>query len=398
VVFAVLSLITSLAASYVTGPAGHAEAATGAGVVDVYGDSLMSEVAGELQFQLGLGDIPSAMHYFPGTALCDWVPTIRARVASSQSAMVVIEFSGNAFTPCMAGVSSQYALVAKYQSDLADLATWLHARGVPLMVVAKPPGLLPNGDPVVIPATWSVGQIPQGYFQTDSAINDMYAAAVAGFQKQGWDVGYIAADAAVAAPDGSWTYVLPCLSFETASMGCDPRGLIQVRDSHFGHFCPAPVPVSGGGTICRVWDGGGWRYALAISSGVSSNLAARPGYRLADSGGGVFAFGAGTEFYDSVGPPGRGPVVSMASAPDGLGYWLVASDGGVLSCGNAHFYGSTGATTLNQPIVGMAPTPDGHGYWLVASDGGIFSFGDAHFYGSTGATTLDEPIVGIAAK
>ena len=94
----------------------------------------------------------------------------------------------------------------------------------------------------------------------------------------------------------------------------------------------------------------------------------------------------------------RAPIVGIASTPDGNGYWLVASDGGVFTFGDASFSGSMGGTRLNEPVVGMAPTADGLGYWLVAADGGIFTFGDASFYGSMGGTPLVAPVVGMTAS
>jgi hypothetical protein len=93
----------------------------------------------------------------------------------------------------------------------------------------------------------------------------------------------------------------------------------------------------------------------------------------------------------------RAPIVGIAATPSGKGYWLVASDGGVFTFGDAQFFGSTGAMVLNKPVVGIAATPSGNGYWLVASDGGIFTFGDARFLGSTGAMVLNKPVVGMSA-
>jgi len=120
------------------------------------------------------------------------------------------------------------------------------------------------------------------------------------------------------------------------------------------------------------------------------------GYWLATAYGGVFAFG-NAGFYGSMGGiPLNKPIVGMAATPDGKGYWLVAADGGIFAFGNAGFYGSMGGTPLNKPVVGMAATADGLGYRLVASDGGIFTFGNAQFFGSMGGTPLVKPVVGIA--
>jgi L,D-transpeptidase catalytic domain len=99
----------------------------------------------------------------------------------------------------------------------------------------------------------------------------------------------------------------------------------------------------------------------------------------------------------SITVPLHAPIVGISATPSGHGYWLVASDGGVFSFGDAQFFGSTGAMVLNKPVVGMTATSDGNGYWLVASDGGVFSFGDAQFFGSTGAMALNKPVVGMTA-
>ncbi len=125
--------------------------------------------------------------------------------------------------------------------------------------------------------------------------------------------------------------------------------------------------------------------------------AARGGYDLVASDGGIFSFGSSPFCGSTGGQPLNAPVVGMAEAPNTGGYWLVAADGGVFAYGGAKFYGSMGGKALNAPIVGIAATPTGGGYWLVAADGGIFAFGDAAFDGSMGGKALNAPIVGIAA-
>ena len=131
------------------------------------------------------------------------------------------------------------------------------------------------------------------------------------------------------------------------------------------------------------------RSPCAVPSG------AFPGYVLASTDGGAFAFGS--PYCGSAGGLAlHAPVVGVAKAPDSGGYWLVGADGGVFAYGGAPFFGSMGGVHLAQPIVGMATTRDGHGYWLVAADGGVFAFGDAGYYGSVSTLHLAAPVVGLA--
>ena len=131
--------------------------------------------------------------------------------------------------------------------------------------------------------------------------------------------------------------------------------------------------------------------------------AARGGYWLASSDGGVFAFGDATLHgsLPAIGVHPSGPVVAMTATPDGSGYWLASSDGGVYAFGDATFHGSLPALRVRPaaPITGLAATPDGSGYWLASSDGGVYAFGDATFHGSLPALRVRPaaPITGLAA-
>jgi hypothetical protein len=161
----------------------------------------------------------------------------------------------------------------------------------------------------------------------------------------------------------------------------EPHGLIEEST------------LSGGGSSTPTGN------STVPATGPIVGMASTPdgnGYWLVGSDGAVYSFGDAL-FYGSLsGDHLNAPIVGMAATLDGGGYWLVASDGGIFSFGDAPFYGSTGALHLNKPIVGMTVTPDGRGYWFVASDGGIFSFGDAVFAGSMGGTPLNAPVVGMA--
>ncbi|HVE46026.1 MAG TPA: hypothetical protein VNA57_04680 [Acidimicrobiales bacterium] len=155
-------------------------------------------------------------------------------------------------------------------------------------------------------------------------------------------------------------------------------------------------------------DGGVFAYGSAQFHGSAGSLrlrgtkqvvslAADPatgGYWLGAADGGVFAYNA--PFTGSLGGARLNkPVAGLAGARDGSGYWMVGSDGGVFAF-NVPFWGSTGDLRLNQPIVGIAATPDNGGYWLLASDGGIFAFGNAGFHGTLAGTRLSGRVIGIA--
>ena len=116
------------------------------------------------------------------------------------------------------------------------------------------------------------------------------------------------------------------------------------------------------------------------------------GYLIADSDGGVFAFGDAVFSGSMGGTHMNAPVVAIGRNAPG-GYWLVGSDGGVFSFGDAPFGGSLGSLRLNKPIVGFVPNASGAGYWLVAGDGGVFAMGGAPFFGSMGGQPLVAPIV-----
>jgi hypothetical protein len=102
---------------------GRADAA--ARPVVLYGDSLASESQTHFVAALrssGMSDV--RMRTFGGTALCDWLDEMRADAVDLRPSVAVIEFSGNAFTPCMQDSSGAPVrgdvYYAKYRDDAVE--------------------------------------------------------------------------------------------------------------------------------------------------------------------------------------------------------------------------------------------------------------------------------------
>jgi hypothetical protein len=136
--------------------------------------------------------------------------------------------------------------------------------------------------------------------------------------------------------------------------------------------------------------------------------AAKHGYWLVGSDGGIFTFGSANFFGSTGSLKLQRPVVGITPTASKSGYWLVASDGGIFAFGDAPYVGSIPGLglhpagsgqphSLNAPIVGMVPSSTGAGYFMVASDGGVFAFGDAQFEGSCpGIGGCSGAAVGVA--
>ncbi len=236
-------------------------------VVLVFGDSLMSQSQGYVDYQFGLLGVNVLTQDYGGTALCDWIPTILADAAFDHPTAVVLEFSGNALTHCMAGVTTEAQDAAKYQADTDYVISQLAPMGIEVILVSAPPTIGPNGtgEAVGSPSTTQVGLIPTGYVQNPDLMTPMYEQVASTWRLQGVPVGFVDAGAAVATSSRGWTYVLPCLSFETVAMGCT-NGLIIVRAADLHHFCPGTFGAPNGvAPSCSVWSSGEWRYASAIT-------------------------------------------------------------------------------------------------------------------------------------
>jgi hypothetical protein len=230
--------------------------------VEVWGDSLSGQSSSYISFYLGLsGKVTTRLHTFPGTAICDWFNDMRSELNPSNPAgfhpqAVVIQFQGDAFTPCMknaAGVPyTGQALVNKYQFDAAGVVSLFTHAHVPVYFVSAP---------------ISRAQAAQGYVG-NAPVGALFSKLPAIYPAGGL-TRFIDGAAAVEW-QGHYTDTLPCASWETCT-GHWPDGTrtVVVREADGVHFCPVKeVPAGGGFTTCPVYMGGAARFAMAIAGPV----------------------------------------------------------------------------------------------------------------------------------
>jgi hypothetical protein len=229
--------------------------------VILYGDSLASEAQGYFRDALaaaGVGNVRTST--FGGTAICDWLDRMRTDAAALHPTAVVVEFSGNALTPCMMDDQGQSLAVAlntyyrKYVNDarevlriFATTGTRVYFAGAPKTRVAEETNDLNAG-----------------------LLNRTYADLAA----QTPEARFVSAGDALL-HDGHWTATLPCLASEPCTGGVDPDGAAVnvVRAPDGGHFCPgAPGATRGVTTTCPVWSSGAFRYANAMADAVIGDL------------------------------------------------------------------------------------------------------------------------------
>jgi hypothetical protein len=223
------------------------------GRVILYGDSLAWEAQDAFRAALARAGVAEVTtETFGGTAICDWLETMRHDRARLHPDTVVVEFSGNALTPCMTDTTgaplSGRAYLNKYRHDtravldiFASERTVVYFAGAPISRQAQ-----------------------QRHDRRWARINQLYQAAAAGHAH----ARYIDAGAAVT-DHGQWTPTLPCLAQEPCTGGTDPSGqpVNIVRAPDGAHFCPTgPAAVRGVTTRCPVWSSGAYRYGTALAS------------------------------------------------------------------------------------------------------------------------------------
>jgi hypothetical protein len=208
--------------------------------VAFYADSLGMEAGRDFNDLVQAAGGSAFVRAFPGTAVCDWLPQMTADVASFQPTAVVLEFSGNDYTPCMAGEqtgSPQY--LAKIRTDTQAAIDLLRADGLEVFLVGIPYDAKSSVNANV------------------AALNQLYASLAAA----NTGVNYVDAGQAVMA-FGSFTWTLPCLLSEPCT---GPSNTNVVRSPDGVHFCPsASDTLDNYFADCSVYSSGGFRFAAAM--------------------------------------------------------------------------------------------------------------------------------------
>jgi hypothetical protein len=213
--------------------------------VDLFGDSLGYQAEPYLDmFFAGAGRYTVSNNTYGGTATCDWLSKM-ATAATEHPHAAILVFSGNAFTPCMDGVSLRspryYDL---YTTDTERAIRIFRAVGAHVFLVGTP-----------IDETSVAGW---------DHLDDIYRELA---RANRLAVTYVDAGAAVESPRGGFTRQLPCMSIEPS---CSADGTNVVRSPDGIHFCPDGTPSTRGVTgPCDEYSPGAFRFALAIVSAIT---------------------------------------------------------------------------------------------------------------------------------
>ena len=208
--------------------------------IALYGDSLASEAGQDFSSLATDAGASTQVHTFPGTATCDFLSSMATVAEEWQPTAAVLAFSGDAFTPCMAGYeigTPQY--YSKYEADTQTAISIFRSVGTKVVLV---------GLPLDSSASLS---------QNVSALNQIFQSLA----DSNVGVAYDDAGQAVMA-NGQFTWTLPCLSGEPCT---GPAGTNIVRAPDGVHFCPnGQTTLVAGLEQCDVYSSGAFRFAAAM--------------------------------------------------------------------------------------------------------------------------------------
>jgi len=247
-------LLAACSNQLTTPGAGHSPSAVGPiprlypARVAVYGDSLSQQAQPYFKRLMAAEDTSNTTYYSShgGTALCDWLGRMRTMAKTTHFEAVMLEFSGNALTRCMAKVRYYTpAYYAKYRADtMAAIGIWVPT-GAHVFLIGAP-----------------VTRQQQESVPDWDALNRQYAQIAAADPRH---VTFVDAGLAVEGPGGTYTRTLPCYIGEpcTGPVVDGVRSNI-VRSADGVHFCPvAEVRES-----CRAYAAGAFRFAAAMVHGL----------------------------------------------------------------------------------------------------------------------------------
>jgi len=208
--------------------------------IALYGDSLGMEAGMDFTYLARAAGASALVRTYGGLAPCDFFASMASDAASWQPTDVVLEFSGDNFTPCMDGDpigSPQY--YAKYRADIQQVIDILRPYGTRVFLSGIPYNAWSGANPNI------------------ATLNQLYAS-VAGANS---GVTYVDAGQAVMA-NGAYTQTLPCLAGEPCT---GPSGTNVVRAPDGVHFCPTGnTTAEGYFEVCDVYSSGAFRYAAAM--------------------------------------------------------------------------------------------------------------------------------------
>jgi hypothetical protein len=218
--------------------------------VSVFGDSLAHEAKGALALELAphVAADPTLQTY-PGTALCDFRRAIKSDLARRHPDVLVLEFSGNSGTPCMAEGGGDLLPIGsdrwrrRYLDDLRVVLGVARRTGTRVVWAAAPP-LSPEKFP---------SNYPRGL-----------AVAIRRLSRDHDRLRVVDAGTALAAAGGGYAPTLPCRPDEAAYCR---DGRVVVRSDDGLHFdCHG---VAGEMGECIGYSAGARRFGEAIAAAIT---------------------------------------------------------------------------------------------------------------------------------
>ena len=208
--------------------------------IALYGDSLSMQSAEDFDYMATVAGAQVLLGAHNGLAVCDVLPRIAQDVSSWNPTVALMQFSGDNFTPCMAGYAlGTPAYYAKYRADAQEAIDIFVQHHIRVLIMGAPLD------------AWSTLSANIVYLNT---IYAELAAANPG-------VTYTDAGQAVMA-DGHFTWRLPCLPREPCT---GPSETNVMRSPDGVHFCPTGnTRVDGPYDLCDVYSSGAFRFASAM--------------------------------------------------------------------------------------------------------------------------------------